>query len=149
VADPAILVAATLPGTEIRPLALDLIKTARVSLSIELFVLTDTGVVRALETAHARGVEIRLLLDPSQRPSDAPFAALRAAGVDVRRYRSRGELLHAKAIVADGRAILFGSANWSGGGFARNHEVDIEIVNSPAVASAMLAQMALNWAASA
>jgi cardiolipin synthase len=149
VADPAILVAATLPGTEIRPLALDLIKTARVSLSIELFVLTDTGVVRALEVAHARGVEIRLLLDPSQRPSDAPFAALRAAGVDARLYRSRGELLHAKAIVADGHAILFGSANWSGGGFARNHEVDIEIVNSPAVASAMLAQMALNWAASA
>ena len=67
----------------------------------------------------------------------------------MRLYRSLGELLHAKAIVADARAVLFGSANWSGGGFARNHEVDIEIVDSPAVAAAMLAQMALDWRASA
>ncbi|HWW09586.1 MAG TPA: phospholipase D-like domain-containing protein, partial [Candidatus Acidoferrales bacterium] len=62
---------------------------------------------------------------------------------------SHGELLHAKAIVADEARVLFGSANWSGGGFARNHELDIEIVQSPAIALAMLAQMRLNWDASA
>jgi phosphatidylserine/phosphatidylglycerophosphate/cardiolipin synthase-like enzyme len=44
--------------------------------------------------------------------------------------------------------VLFGSANWSGGGFARNHELDIELIAAPAVAG-MLAQMNLDWAASA
>src|SRR5207244_5047928 len=84
VADPGVLVASTLPGTEIGPLVIDLIEAAHTSLDLELFVLTDTGVVHALESAHARGVAIRVLLDPSQRPSDPSFAALRAAGVDAR-----------------------------------------------------------------
>jgi cardiolipin synthase A/B len=149
VQDAAIIVAATLPATEIRPLALDVINRAQASLDLELFVLTDTGIVRALEAAHARGVALHILLDPSQPSSDPSIQALRSAGVDVRLYRSRGELLHAKAVVADATRVLFGSANWSGGGFARNHELDIEIVGSPAVAQAMLAQMRLNWNASA
>jgi cardiolipin synthase len=149
VLDAAIIVAATLPATEIRPLALDVINRAQASLDLELFVLTDTGIVRALEAAHARGVALHILLDPSQPSSDPSIQALRSAGVDVRLYRTRGELLHAKVVVADATRVLFGSANWSGGGFARNHELDIEIVGSPAVAQAMLAQMRLNWNASA
>jgi phosphatidylserine/phosphatidylglycerophosphate/cardiolipin synthase-like enzyme len=147
--DPSIVVAATLPGAEIRPLALALINGAEHALDLELFVLTDTGIVHALEAAAARGVDVRILLDPSQ-PSSAPsYAALRRDGVDVRWYRSHGELLHAKAIVADATAVLFRSANWSGGGFARNHELDIDLPDAPAVAAGMLAQMALDWAASA
>ncbi|HEY6468195.1 MAG TPA: phosphatidylserine/phosphatidylglycerophosphate/cardiolipin synthase family protein [Candidatus Dormibacteraeota bacterium] len=147
--DPSIIVAATLPGAEIRPLAMALIGGAKHTLDLELFVLTDTGIVHALEAAAARGVDVRILLDPSQ-PSSAPsYAALLGAGVDVRWYRSRGELLHAKAIVADATAVLFGSANWSGGGFARNHELDVELPRAPAVAAGMLAQMDVDWAASA
>jgi phosphatidylserine/phosphatidylglycerophosphate/cardiolipin synthase-like enzyme len=149
VSDPSIDVAATLPGAEIRPLALGLIDGARHSLDLELFVLTDTGVVHALEAAALRGVHVRVLLDPSQ-PSSAPaYAALLAAGIQVRWYRSRGELLHAKAIVADATSILFGSANWSGGGFARNHELDIELPSAAPVAADMLDQMDLDWVASA
>ncbi len=149
VRDPSIVVAATLPGAEIRPLALGLIDGALHSLDLELFVLTDTGVVHALEAAGLRGVAVRVLLDPSQPSSDPAYAALRAGGIPVRWYRSRGELLHAKAIVADRASILFGSANWSGGGFARNHELDIEMAAAPEVAAQMLAQMDLDWAASA
>ena len=111
--------------------------------------LTDTGIVHALEAAAARGVDVRILLDPSQ-PSSAPsYAALRGAGVDVRWYRSQGELLHAKAIVADATAVLFGSANWSGGGFARNRELDIELPGACCSGRGMLAQMDLDWVASA
>ncbi|MBV9100094.1 MAG: phosphatidylserine/phosphatidylglycerophosphate/cardiolipin synthase family protein [Candidatus Dormibacteraeota bacterium] len=146
--DPGILVAATLPAAEIRPLVLDVVGAARTSLRLELFVITDTSVVRALITAHLRGVDVEVLLDPSQPSSEPSIVALRTGGVDVRIYRSGGELLHAKAIVADESRVLFGSANWSGGGFARNHELDIELPQAPAVAQAMLAQMALDWAAS-
>jgi phosphatidylserine/phosphatidylglycerophosphate/cardiolipin synthase-like enzyme len=146
--DAGITVASTLPGAEIRPLALQLIAGARHSLRLELFVLTDTGIVHALESAHARGVDARVLMDPSQHSSDPSFQSLVAAGVPVRWYRTRGELLHAKAIVADSQGVLFGSANWSGGGFARNHELDIETLQAPVIAGAILDQMALDWAAS-
>src|SRR5207244_747653 len=87
------------PRSAAQPLVLGLIDAARRSVDVELFVLTDTQVVRALVSAHARGVAVRVLLDPSQRPSDAAYAALQHAGVLVRHYRSGGELLHAKAMV--------------------------------------------------
>src|SRR4029077_19476183 len=64
-------VASTLPSSEIRPLALEAIEGSRTSLDLELFVLTDTGIVHAVERARARGVAVRVVLDPTQRPSDA------------------------------------------------------------------------------
>lgn len=147
--DAAITVAATLPGAEIRPLVMQIIDRAVHTLDLELFVLTDTGVVHALEAAVGRGVNVHVLLDPSQPSSKPAYAALDADDVNVRWYRGGGELLHAKAIVADSRSVLFGSANWSGGGFARNHELDIDLPSAPAVASQMLDQMTLDWMASA
>ncbi|HZB97086.1 MAG TPA: phospholipase D family protein, partial [Candidatus Sulfotelmatobacter sp.] len=144
VQDPDILVASTLPRPDIRPLALELLDSARTSLDLEQFVITDTGVVHALEHAHSRGVNIHLLLDPSQAPSDAPADDLRGSGVDVRLYPTHGELLHAKAAVADGERVLFGSANWTTSGFEHNHEVDVEIF-SPTVAHVFTQQMSRDW----
>jgi phosphatidylserine/phosphatidylglycerophosphate/cardiolipin synthase-like enzyme len=146
--DTAITVASTLPFDEVRPVVLAGIEAATRSLDLELYVLTDLGLVHALERAHARGVAIRLLLDPSQRPSDVAAAELRASRVPLRLYAAHGELLHAKAMVIDQRTVLFGSANWSGGGFSRNHEIDVVIHESRAVASAFLAAIDADWDAS-
>jgi cardiolipin synthase len=140
-------VASTLPSSEIRPLALEAVEGARTTLDLELFVLTDAGIVHAIERARARGVAVRVILDPTQRPSDASAAELRSAGVGVRLYHGSGESLHAKSLVADGALVLFGSANWSGGGFVRNHEIDVEVRHSRAVARTFLAAMEADWAA--
>lgn len=147
--DDHVLVAATLPEADIRPLVLQLIDAAKSTLDLELFVLTDTGVVHAVEAARERGVAVRVMLDPGQRPSDASAAHLSAAGIALRRYRTSGEKLHAKLAVADGRTAIFGSANWTGGGFQRNHEVDVEVLDAPAVAAQLTAMVDSDWSASA
>jgi phosphatidylserine/phosphatidylglycerophosphate/cardiolipin synthase-like enzyme len=144
--DAAVLVAATLPSADIRPLALQLIEQARSTLDLELYVLTDTGVVHALERASRRGVRVRVLLEPSQRPSDAAATELRDAGLPLRLYSGHGELLHAKAAVADSRRVLFGSANWTISGFEHNHELDVEILDSRGVATAFEAAVNADWA---
>lgn len=143
-ADAGVIVATTLPDAGIHPLAVELVDGARATLDLELFVLTDAAVVHSLVRAHARGVRVRLLLDPAQRPSDASAELLRGAGVEVRLYRGSGEKLHAKAAVADGHRILFGSANWTAGGFERNHELDIGLDSAPAAAT-LLAAMRADW----
>jgi cardiolipin synthase A/B len=147
--DDHVLVAATLPATDIRPLVIQLIDNARSSLDLELYVITDTGVVHAIEAAASRGVAVRVMIDPGQRPSDASAAALTGAGVALRRYRTTGEKLHAKLGVADGRTSLFGSANWTAGGFQRNHEVDVEVLDAPQVAAQLTAMVDADWSASA
>jgi phosphatidylserine/phosphatidylglycerophosphate/cardiolipin synthase-like enzyme len=146
--DPAILVAATLPSAEILPLVLAVITGAHHTLDIAMFTLTDTAVVSAMEQAHARGVAVRVLLDPSERPSDASAASLRAHGVPLRLYASTGEKLHAKAAIGDGASVVLGSANWTVSGFEHNHELDISIPANPAVAAAFEEQFASDWAAS-
>ncbi len=149
VPDATIIVAATLPGAAIKPLALAVIRGAVHTLDLQLYVLTESSVVDAIIAAHQRGVVVRVLLDPDQAPSDPSAARLRAAGVDVRLYNSSGEKLHAKLVVADSSTVLFGSANWSRGGFSRNHEVDIEIPNAPAIAAEFMKAVEADWASSA
>jgi phosphatidylserine/phosphatidylglycerophosphate/cardiolipin synthase-like enzyme len=146
--DPAVLVGATLPGAEILPMVLGAIATARHTLDVAMYTLTDADVVAAMEAALAHGVTVRVLLDPSERPSDASAASLRAHGVAVRLYRSSGEKLHAKAAIVDGSTVVLGSANWTVSGFEHNHELDVTIPANGAVAAAFEAQYQGDWAAS-
>jgi phosphatidylserine/phosphatidylglycerophosphate/cardiolipin synthase-like enzyme len=148
VPDSAVLVAATLPGAEILPMVLAELDGAHRTLDVAMFTLTDSAVVAALEAALARGVAVRVLLDPSERPSDPSAASLRGHGVAVRLYRSSGEKLHAKAAVIDGASVLLGSANWTVSGFGHNHELDVAIPGNRAIASAFAQQFSSDWAAS-
>jgi cardiolipin synthase A/B len=147
-ADPSILVAATLPGAEILPMVLGVIGSARRTLDVAMYTLTDAAVVQAMEAAFARHVAVRVLLDPSERASDPSAASLRAHGVAVRLYRSSGEKLHAKAAIADGATVVLGSANWTVSGFEHNHELDVSIPDGAMVAAAFEQQFDSDWSAS-
>ncbi len=147
--DPAVLVGATLPGSEILPMVLGVVGAAHRSLDVAMYTLTDAAAVAAMEAALARGVAVRVLLDPSERPSDASAASLRAHGVPVRVYASGGEKLHAKVAIADGMSVILGSANWTVSGFEHNHELDVAIPANPAVAASFEQQFSSDWAASA
>ncbi|HET9052302.1 MAG TPA: phosphatidylserine/phosphatidylglycerophosphate/cardiolipin synthase family protein [Candidatus Dormibacteraeota bacterium] len=146
--DTSVAVEATLPTAAIRPLILAAVDGARTSIDLELYVVTDLGIVHAVERAHARGVRVRVLLDPTERPSDAPAAELRSRGVPVRLYHGTGELLHAKTMVVDARTVVVGSANWSAGGFARNHELDAVLDDAPQVAAVLTQAEDSDWSVS-
>ena len=148
--DPGIVVATTLPGPDIRPLALRLIDGARRTLDLELYVITDRGIVHAIEAAAARGVRVRVLLDPDQRPSDPYAAEMAAAGVPVRLFAALpGQKLHAKVGIADGRTVLLGSANWTNSGFGHNHECDVFLPDAAQVAAVIIGALDADWAMSA
>ncbi|MDQ6846062.1 MAG: phosphatidylserine/phosphatidylglycerophosphate/cardiolipin synthase family protein [Candidatus Dormibacteraeota bacterium] len=146
--DPAVVVGATLPGAEILPMVLGAIAGAHRTLDVAMFTLTDAQVVAAMEAALARGVAVRVLLDPAQRASDPSAASLRAHGVAVRLYRSGGEKLHAKATIVDASTVVMGSANWTVSGFEHNHELDVAIPASPRLASSFEEQFESDWVAS-
>jgi phosphatidylserine/phosphatidylglycerophosphate/cardiolipin synthase-like enzyme len=147
--DPAVLVAATLPGAEMLPMVIGAVAGARHSLDVAMYTLTDADAVAAIESALTRGVSVRVLLDPSERPSDPSAASLRAHGVAVRLYRSSGEKLHAKAAIVDGSTVVLGSANWTFSGFQHNHELDVTIPASISVAASFEEQYQSDWMASA
>ncbi|MEM9057087.1 MAG: phospholipase D-like domain-containing protein, partial [Pseudomonadota bacterium] len=91
-----------------------------------MFYLSDRRVVEALERAQARGVTVRLILDPNKDafgreksgiPNRPVARELTDAGVPVRWCNTQGEQCHAKMILIDrasGESVLIsGSANFT------------------------------------
>ncbi|MFD1673445.1 phospholipase D-like domain-containing protein [Alicyclobacillus fodiniaquatilis] len=117
----------------IQTAVLHAIQTARKTIDMEAFVLSDKQVVSALEAAVGRGVALNLLVDPTEYYNRASVDALRNAGAMVRYYRPYdGELMHAKIIdVDDGKTFIIGSANFSHQAYTYNHEADVVLQNVP------------------
>ena len=128
-------IAQTTPGEEIRAMLEAALRAASRQVLAEVFTLTDPEVIAELAAAHARGVDVRVLLDPNQPYNRRGYDVLKASGVEVRWYPiPRGALLHAKIGLFDGVLIL-GSANWTLSGLGVNHELDIETQDPLAVAA--------------
>ncbi|WP_245932470.1 phospholipase D family protein [Isoalcanivorax indicus] len=95
-------------------------------LDIGVFYFSHRPLHRAVQRAHARGVQVRVLLDPNKDafgrekngiPNRQVAARLHAAGVPVRWCDTRGEQCHTKQLHwrgTQGNAILIlGSANFT------------------------------------
>lgn len=138
----------------IKDALLEVIDAARLGdrLSLILFYLADRQVVGALRSAARRGVDIRVVLDPTKDafgwrkygiPNRPVAFRLVNAGIDVRWADTHGEQCHTKMLLAryhDGTASLIaGSANFTRRNLENfNLETDV-CVRGPADASALLA----------
>ncbi len=145
--DSASRVAQTAPGEGIRQLLAAAFRSARVRVWAEVYTLTDPDVLLvllALVSAHQRGVDVKVLLDPSQPYNRHSFDGLRSAGVPVRWYPvPPGTLLHAKIGLFDAK-LLLGSANWTYSGLDVNHELDVE-TQDPQALAAYGSRFILDW----
>lgn len=95
------------------------------TLDIAVFYLSHRGVIGALKQAHARGVAVRVLLDPNEDafgrkkngvPNRQVARELVAAGIPVRWCDTHGEQCHSKLLLHQGRhgtVLIAGSANFT------------------------------------
>lgn len=100
-------------------------KKAGVELDLAMFYLSDRRVIQELIAAHARGVKIRVLLDPNKDafgrtkngiPNRPVAAELHQAGIDVRWCNTQGEQCHSKMLIKRdlyNTEIILGSANYT------------------------------------
>ena len=104
----------------------DAITTAKVRVWSEMYLLTDPGAIGALVAAHARGAEVRVLLEPSPygaaTANQDPFTTLAAAGIDVRWFTVPEGLVHAKVVLVDDEAWI-STANLTTAGLTYNREL--------------------------
>ena len=100
-----------------RPAILGVIDAARERLDLSVFRCDDDGVLMALERAVRRGVRVRALVTGRAKGSKAQLKllrkALKAAGVEVRRYSDIVVRYHAKYIVADDDTAIVASLNFT------------------------------------
>lgn len=130
--------------------ALSLIRQARQSIRLEIYILTDRQVEAALGAARRRGVNVRVLLE--EHPfgggsyASRTYNRLRAESVNVRWANEQAfTYTHEKALVVDGHLAGIFTFNLSGSGVSRNREFGV-VDRSSTDARTLAAVFDADWA---
>lgn len=123
------------PGAGFETIDARLINSARHSIDMAAYVLTDRGLVSALGRAAMRGVRVRVYLDGEELARNAPILDIAGAhNFEARRKGRSRDLMHLKAYQIDGRRLRTGSANFSVSG-ENYQDNDLVVIESPEAAA--------------
>ncbi|HLX57955.1 MAG TPA: phospholipase D-like domain-containing protein [Ktedonobacteraceae bacterium] len=130
------------------------IKGASKSVWLEIYILSDTNVIHALEDAANNGIDVRVMIDPraigEQSAATRTIDELKAAGVKAQDTDPDFALTHEKGMIIDGTTAYIMTSNFSRtalGGYSsgtRNREYGI-IDNSPQDVQAVIAIFNADW----
>ena len=94
-------------------LILNTIENAKESILVAAYSFTSKPITAALIKASQRGVDVRIVLDKSQRTAKySAFWEIKNLGVPVR-INSKYSIMHNKFIIVDGKILQTGSFNYS------------------------------------
>jgi len=121
------------------------IRSAQESIDVEMYVFTSDVVARELGEAAARGVKVRVIMEPrvTDTRKQKMFDTLTALGCDARWASFEYKLTHSKFIVVDGKRALVGSINFSESALNYNRETALEVQG--AVVAELVAVFEEDW----
>jgi len=110
------------------------IDAAKKSVHLLAYSISEHRITKALIDAKTRGVEVRLIIDPSQKTAAYSTAArASAAGVPTSIDKAHA-LMHNKVAIIDQAVVITGSMNFTASGDRQNAENTIILRNTPAAA---------------
>jgi phosphatidylserine/phosphatidylglycerophosphate/cardiolipin synthase-like enzyme len=116
---------------------------ARKTVLVQMYALTSREIVTALVNAKRRGIEVRVIVDRSQREEDRSDAyavgRLAAGGIPVLVDTVPG-LMHNKVMIVDDGTVATGSFNYTWSAEHKNAE-NLVLIHDPALA----AEYTQNW----
>ncbi len=136
------------PQAGVRPV-ITFIQRARGTLDINVYLMTDRRIIRAITHDVRRGIRVRILIDrrPYGGRPRGEIARLRATGAQVHyapaRFTGRYRFDHAKYMV-NGQATEIGTANLTWSAFHKNREY-CDITRQPAIAHALHVVFTADW----
>ena len=97
-------------------LIVDAINSAEKTILVKMFLFSDPELLTAITAAKARGVEVKVMLNPSRRngeeENETARTLLEAAGIEVRDTNPAFIITHEKSMVIDGHLAFVKSLNW-------------------------------------
>ncbi len=125
-----------------------LIDQARHSLLLKIFSFDSPELVAAVLDASARGVAVRLLLNPVRstgtRPNDETYDTMRDHRVDVRWTNSHFAVTHEKSMVIDGRIALIATFNFVDKYFTGTRDYGL-LIEKPSIIDEIVACFDADW----
>lgn len=95
---------------------LNAINGAQKSIWLEMYLLTDTNIIQALENAAGRHLDVRVMLEPHPYGGGSPQStldALQAAGASVEDTSPAFTLTHEKGMIIDGNTAFIMTCNFT------------------------------------
>lgn len=122
------------PGQDCRGLIVRMIGEAKETIRVQAYGFTSAQIANALVDADRRGVEVRVILDKSQRRAKrSQIGLLRDAGILVLLDHDHA-IAHNKVIIIDARIVVTGSFNFTDAAQLKNAE-NLIVVDDPDVAA--------------
>jgi phosphatidylserine/phosphatidylglycerophosphate/cardiolipin synthase-like enzyme len=110
------------PGDACRNTIIRNIETATQKLNICVFTISDDIITNSLLTVHKKGVQIKLITDNDKSLDEgSDVEQLARAGIAVKMDTSPNHMHH-KFMIADNKALITGSYNWTRSAAKYNHE---------------------------
>ena len=126
----------------------DLIDQAQRQLLLKQFKLQSMVVLEALRRAHARGVKVRVMLNPhtsgGDRWNDDTHALLKGWGVEVAWTSEAFPVTHEKSLVIDGEQALIATFNLADKYFEQTRDYGVVTTSESAVAQ-VIAGFEADW----
>jgi phosphatidylserine/phosphatidylglycerophosphate/cardiolipin synthase-like enzyme len=133
------------PGPDCKAAIVTLLASARVTLDVCVFTISDDDITRALLDAHGRRVAVRIITDDDKRnDTGSDVDHLARQGVPVRIDRTEAHMHH-KFAIADGTRLLNGSFNWTRSA-SRVNEENVMVTSEAAAVAAFRAEFDRLWA---
>jgi phosphatidylserine/phosphatidylglycerophosphate/cardiolipin synthase-like enzyme len=114
-----------------------------------MFLFTDADMVAAVKAAQARGVKVRVMLNPQRRDGSAENEetrrALEGSGVEVRDSSPAFALTHQKSMVVDRRVGYVESLNWETRDLTQTRDYAV-VIDDALEVSEMLRCFEADWA---
>ena len=112
---------------------LNAINNAQKSVWLEMYLMTDQNIVQALENDAKRGLDVRVMLDPSPYGGGSPTAtlnALTAAGAKAQTSNPSFTYTHEKGMIIDGSTAFIMTSNFTLSAISTGKNREYDIIDS-------------------
>lgn len=132
------------PGEDCRRQLLDLLVSARESIDISVFTISDDRLTDAIYAAYQGNIRVRVITDNDKaRDEGSDIFYLIDKGVDVRMDKTENHMHHKFAVI-DKKILVNGSFNWTRSASDYNQE-NILVTDEPKLVSAYLNEFEGLW----
>jgi phosphatidylserine/phosphatidylglycerophosphate/cardiolipin synthase-like enzyme len=120
------------------------IGAAKKSIFVQAYSFTDKEIATALGDAALRGVDVRVLLDKSNRGDDRSAKSILLHQNIPLRFDAPNGIAHNKIMIIDESKVISGSYNFSVAAYKRNTE-NLLVISNPSLAQSYLQNWQARW----
>lgn len=110
------------PSMDCENMIIEQIERAKHSITVAVYSINNINIVKALEKAHNRGLDLKILTDRLQASGkSSKVIDLYEYGINIR-VHSKNKIEHNKFAIFDGEVVSTGSYNWTNPASSKNSE---------------------------